>query len=102
MLSKNITLTCVFLEIFITKTYLFVYIIIFIIILFHVLSADYAAVATISTRKETETYPIANVISISDGPIGNGSGIPYMYITPNGLAHIAQDLEVSKHHTHIM
>ncbi|KAM0730115.1 Protein CREG1 [Formica fusca] len=52
--------------------------------------ADWAAVATISTRKDVETFPIANVISIGDGPIGNGSGVPYMYLTP--LDYTAQDL----------
>lgn len=96
----DITLTCVFLRIFIRKTYFSVYIIIFIIILFYVLSADWAAVATISSRKDVETFPVANLISISDGPIENGTGIPYMYLTP--LDYTAKDLVVSKHHTHII
>ncbi|GAB1868198.1 Protein CREG1 [Camponotus japonicus] len=52
--------------------------------------ADWAAVATISTRKDVETFPFANLISISDGPSGNGTGIPYMYLTP--LDYTAQDL----------
>lgn len=63
-------------------------------------SADWAAVATISTRKDVETFPIANVISIGDGPIGNGSGVPYMYLTP--LDYTAQDLAVSRHHIHVI
>jgi len=33
------------------------------------------------------------LISISDGPVGNGTGIPYMYLTP--LDYVAQDLAVS-------
>lgn len=52
--------------------------------------ADWAAVATISVRKDVETFPVANLISISDGPTGNGTGIPYMYLTP--LDFTAQDL----------
>ncbi|XP_032679469.1 protein CREG1-like [Odontomachus brunneus] len=52
--------------------------------------ADWASVATISTRKDTQTFPVANLISFSDGLIGSGSGIPYMYLTP--LDYTAQDL----------
>ncbi|KAL6445063.1 hypothetical protein ACFW04_002164 [Cataglyphis niger] len=52
--------------------------------------ADWAAIATISTRKDIETFPVANLISIGDGPIGNGTGVPYMYLTP--LDYTAQDL----------
>ncbi|EZA47318.1 hypothetical protein DMN91_012951 [Ooceraea biroi] len=52
--------------------------------------ADWAAVATISTRKDVETFPVANLISIGDGPVGNGTGIPYMYLTP--LDFTAKDL----------
>ena len=53
---------------------------------------DWAAVATISTRKDIETFPTANLASIGDGPIGNGTGIPYMYLTP--LDFTAKDLAV--------
>ncbi|EFN88318.1 protein CREG1 [Harpegnathos saltator] len=52
--------------------------------------ADWTSVATISTRKDIQSFPVANVISFSDGPVGSGSGIPYMYITP--LDFTAQDL----------
>lgn len=52
--------------------------------------ADWASVATISTRKDVESFPVANLISIADGPVGNGTGIPYMYLTP--LDYTAQDL----------
>ncbi|EFN66213.1 Protein CREG1 [Camponotus floridanus] len=56
--------------------------------------ADYAAVATISTRKDIDTYPVANVIAYSDGLIGNGTGIPYMYITTHDhYTTIVQDLD---------
>lgn len=57
---------------------------------------DWAAVATISTRREIQTFPTANLVSLSDGPIGNGTGVPYMYLTP--LDYTAQDIAVSRHH----
>ncbi|KYQ52517.1 Protein CREG1, partial [Trachymyrmex zeteki] len=52
--------------------------------------ADWGAVATISTRKDVPDFPVANLISIADGPVGDGTGIPYMYLTP--LDYTAQDL----------
>ncbi|XP_015109233.1 protein CREG1 [Diachasma alloeum] len=57
---------------------------------FIVNQANWSSVATISTRKDIPSFPFAGVISVSDGPIGNGSGIPYMYLTP--LDFTAQDL----------
>ncbi|XP_012534409.1 protein CREG1 [Monomorium pharaonis] len=53
--------------------------------------ADWAAVATISTRKDVESYPVANLISIADGPVGSGTGVPYIYLTP--LDYTGQDLD---------
>lgn len=50
----------------------------------------WTAVATISSHKETDKYPFVNLKSVSDGPVGNGSGIPYFYITP--LDFTGQDL----------
>lgn len=52
--------------------------------------ADWVSVATISTRKEMETYPAVTLVSYSDGELGSGSGIPYLYLTP--LDFTAQDL----------
>nr|XP_050865565.1 protein CREG1 [Vespula vulgaris] len=52
--------------------------------------ADWTSVATISTRHEIETFPTVNLVSFSDGPLGNGSGIPYLYLTP--LDFTSQDL----------
>lgn len=52
--------------------------------------ADWVSVATISTRKEIESYPTVTLVSYSDGELGNGSGIPYFYLTP--LDFTAQDL----------
>ncbi|KAI4491034.1 hypothetical protein M0802_010537 [Mischocyttarus mexicanus] len=57
---------------------------------FIVNQADWTSVATISTRKDIETFPTVNLISFSDGQLGNGSGIPYLYLTP--LDFTAKDL----------
>ncbi|XP_043467902.1 uncharacterized protein LOC122502083 [Leptopilina heterotoma] len=52
--------------------------------------ANWTSVATISSRKDIRSFPSANVISFGDGILGNGSGIPYMYLTP--LDFTAQDI----------
>lgn len=52
--------------------------------------ADWVSVGTISTRKEIESFPAVTLVSYSDGTLGNGSGIPYLYLTP--LDFTAQDL----------
>ncbi|XP_029041948.1 protein CREG1 [Osmia bicornis bicornis] len=52
--------------------------------------ADWVSVATISTRKEIESYPAVTLVSYSDGILGNGTGVPYLYLTP--LDFTAQDL----------
>ncbi|XP_066583031.1 protein CREG1 [Prorops nasuta] len=62
--------------------------------------ADWTSVATISTRKDTKNFPTNNVISFSDGPLGNGSGIPYMYLTP--LDFTAQDVSKDNRATLLM
>lgn len=62
--------------------------------------ADWSAVATISTRKDIESFPTANLISFGDGPLGNGSGIPYVYLTP--LDFTAQDLAKDHRATFLM
>ncbi|XP_018345415.1 PREDICTED: protein CREG1 [Trachymyrmex septentrionalis] len=59
--------------------------------------ADWAAVATISTRKDIRNFPVANLASIADGPVGGGTGIPYMYLTP--LDYTAKDLAKNHHAT---
>ena len=52
--------------------------------------ADWVPVATISTRKDIEMFPAVTLVSFTDGLLGNGSGIPYLYLTP--LDFTAQDL----------
>merc|ERR1711935_296236 len=49
---------------------------------------NWTAMATISVREPTVGFPFANVFSISDGLVGQSSGVPYMYLTP---------LEISVH-----
>ncbi|KAJ8675776.1 hypothetical protein QAD02_011562 [Eretmocerus hayati] len=44
--------------------------------------ADWASVATISSRKDTLNYPFVNVIALSDGRRGDGTGDLYLFLTP--------------------
>lgn len=62
--------------------------------------ADWAAVATISTRRDIEAFPTANLVSFSDGPLGSGSGVPYVYLTP--LDFTAKDLAKDQRATLLM
>lgn len=54
-------------------------------------NVDWVSLGTISAQKETEGYPSVNLVSSSDGPLGNGTGIPYLYVTPFDFP--TQDLE---------
>ena len=45
-------------------------------------NSDWAALATIATREPIIGFPFANVLSISDGPVDNSTGVPYIYISP--------------------
>lgn len=54
---------------------------------------DWVSVATISTRQDIKSFPAVTLVSYTDGLLGNGSGIPYLYLTP--LDFTAQDLTVS-------
>lgn len=53
---------------------------------------DWASMATISTHKPAVGQPFSNAFSVSDGPEGSGSGVPYMYLTRMEIS--VQDLEV--------
>jgi len=57
---------------------------------FIVNQAEWASVATISSRKDIESAPFASLVDISDGLLGSGSGVPYMFLTP--LDSTAQDV----------
>jgi len=43
--------------------------------------SDWASFATISTREPILGYPFNNILSLSDGPVDNSTGVPYLYVT---------------------
>ncbi|XP_076580031.1 protein CREG1 isoform X1 [Chaetodon auriga] len=53
---------------------------------------DWASMATISTHKPVVGQPFSNAFSVSDGPEGFSTGVPYMYLTRMEIS--VQDLEV--------
>lgn len=59
---------------------------------FVVHKCDWASMATISTHDPVKGQPFSNAFSISDGPVGNGTGTPYMYLTHMEIS--VQDLQV--------
>lgn len=54
---------------------------------------DWASMATISTHKPVVGQPFSNAFSVSDGPEGSSSGVPYMYLTRMEIS--VKDLEVT-------
>jgi len=50
--------------------------------------------ATVTSRSGMKHTPFANILSMSDGPVEQSSGIPFFYITPMDLS--TQDIMVSK------
>ncbi|KAJ8410516.1 hypothetical protein AAFF_G00194200 [Aldrovandia affinis] len=54
---------------------------------------DWASMATISTRDPVKGQPFSNAFSVSDGPVGYGTGVPYMYLTNMEIS--VQDLQVN-------
>nr|XP_033797518.1 protein CREG1 isoform X4 [Geotrypetes seraphini] len=54
---------------------------------------DWGALATVSSHEPVRGRPFANVFSVSDGPLGRGSGVPYFYLT--NLEISVQDLQVN-------
>nr|XP_055062305.1 protein CREG1 isoform X2 [Misgurnus anguillicaudatus] len=59
---------------------------------FVVNKCDWASMATISTHEPVKGQPFSNSFSISDGPAGNGTGTPYLYLTHLEIS--VQDLQV--------
>ncbi|XP_048512794.1 protein CREG1 [Athalia rosae] len=51
---------------------------------------NWTSIATISSSPDIASFPFVNVVSYGDGPLDNGTGMPYLYITP--LDYTAQDL----------
>ncbi|XP_006872710.1 PREDICTED: protein CREG1, partial [Chrysochloris asiatica] len=58
---------------------------------------DWGALATISQVPAVLGWPFANVFSLSDGPPGTGSGVPYFYLSPLQLS--VGDLQNNSHAT---
>ncbi|XP_078264776.1 protein CREG1 [Rhinoraja longicauda] len=56
-------------------------------------SCDWCSMATISTHKPLAGLPFSNVFSLSDGPRHQGSGVPYLYLTP--LEVSVQDIKIN-------
>ncbi|KAK0090820.1 hypothetical protein PV325_003840 [Microctonus aethiopoides] len=62
--------------------------------------ALWASVATISSHDGISSFPFVNVVAVSDGPLGNGTGVPYIYLTP--LDFTAKDIEADSRVTFMM
>ena len=58
---------------------------------------NWASMATISTHEPVKGQPFSNAFSMSDGPVGFGTGVPYMYLTHMEIS--VQDLEVGTFHS---
>lgn len=54
---------------------------------------DWGALATISTQEAVRGWAFADVLSLSDGPPGAGSGVPYFYLSP--MQQLVGNLQVS-------
>ncbi|XP_061745185.1 protein CREG1 [Nerophis ophidion] len=54
---------------------------------------DWTSMATISSRRPVAGQPFSNVFSVSDGPRGSSSGVPYLYLTRMEVS--VQDLQVN-------
>ncbi|KAM5293589.1 protein CREG1 isoform 2-T2 [Glossophaga mutica] len=59
--------------------------------------SDWGALATISTQEGVRGLPFADVLSLSDGLPGKGSGVPYFYLSP--LQQLAGDLQANPYAT---
>ncbi|EEZ99047.1 protein CREG1 [Tribolium castaneum] len=44
-------------------------------------NSDWVSIATTSTQKAIQGYPFVSLKSVSDGPLTNSTGIPYLYMT---------------------
>uniref|UniRef100_A0A3Q2GXY7 Cellular repressor of E1A stimulateds 1 n=1 Tax=Equus caballus TaxID=9796 RepID=A0A3Q2GXY7_HORSE len=55
---------------------------------------DWGALATVATEEAVRGWPFADVLSLSDGPPGAGSGVPYLYLSP--LQQAVSHLQVNE------
>ncbi|KAK5847407.1 hypothetical protein PBY51_016535 [Eleginops maclovinus] len=54
---------------------------------------DWASMATVSSHSPLQGRPFSNTFSVSDGPRGSGTGVPYLYLTRMEVS--VQDLQVN-------
>lgn len=55
---------------------------------------DWGALATLSTEPAVRGWAFADILSLSDGPPGAGSGVPYFYLSP--MQQSVGNLQVSR------
>ncbi|XP_072504840.1 protein CREG1 [Notamacropus eugenii] len=60
-------------------------------------ACNWGALATVSTVPAVRGRPFANIFSLSDGPVGGSSGVPYFYLSP--LQMSVGDLQVNPNAT---
>jgi len=53
--------------------------------------SEWVSMATIAKREPIVGYPFVNIFSLSDGPIDNSTGVPYMYVTEFDMS--VEDIE---------
>jgi hypothetical protein len=54
---------------------------------------DWCVMAYKSQQPMTSDFPMGTILSVSDGPLGNGKGTPYVYVSE--LEEAVQDTHVS-------
>lgn len=58
-------------------------------------NSDWGVLSTISTQERIKGIPFGNIFSVSDGPLGNSTGILYFYVTP--MDDSVSDLKLNAH-----
>ena len=57
-------------------------------------TSNWTTIATTAAQDPIKGFPFANVLSLSDGGLGDWStGVPYMYLTPMELSAIDIDVD---------
>jgi hypothetical protein len=59
--------------------------------------SDWSVFAYKSQHPKTIEFPLGTTLSVSDGPLGNGKGTPYMYVSE--VEQAVQDTDVSLSYT---
>lgn len=59
--------------------------------------SDWSVLAYKSQQPKTSGFPLGTILSVSDGPLGNGKGTPYMYVTE--FEDAIKDTQVSLSYT---